>query len=161
MASGDTLILWNAINGELPQSGAAAFDVRNNRVCLDFSDITQESVCFSSIMPNNYSGSGIGVYIHHASSGNSGNIGWIILFERIGDRQQDIDVDGFGVSQAIGPVDVSSTAGELDIVYTNMPSSGIDDISAGEFFRMLVKRDVSSDTSNSDAELYAIELREL
>jgi hypothetical protein len=161
MASGDTLILWNAINGELPPSGAAAFDVRNNRVCLDFSDITQESACFSSIMPNNYSGSGIGVYVHHASSGNSGNIGWIILFERIGDRQQDIDIDSFGVSQAIGPVDVSSTAGELDIVYTDFPSSGTDGIIAGEFFRMQIKRDVATDTCAADAELYAIELREL
>lgn len=161
MASNDTLILWNAINGELPSSGAAAFDVRNGRVCLDFSDITQECVCFSSIMPNNYSGSGIGIYLHHASSGTTGNIGWIIDFERIGDRQQDIDTDGFSVSQAIGPVDVSSTAGEIDIVYTNMPSSGIDGIVAGEFFRMRVKRDVATDTLASDAELYAIELREL
>lgn len=163
MASGDTLLIFHPMNYEPPSSGYATPDNRNGRPCLDFDGITQECALFSFILPRTYASGGIGVYIHHAAtSGTTGTIGWIVDFERVGDRQLDIDNDGFGPSQIVAAETVSGTAGEIDIVSTNMPNgSGIDYLSVGEYGRLRIKRDVSNDTCPSDAELYAIELREL
>lgn len=163
MASGDTLCIFYPMSNEPPSSGYATPDARNGRPCLDFDGISQETAQFTSVLPRNYSGGGVGIYVHHAAtSGTTGTVGWVVDFERVGDRQLDIDSDSFGPSQIIGAETVSSTAGEVDIVYTTMvDGSGIDNTLAGEMFRFRIKRDVSNDTCPSDAELYAIEIREL
>lgn len=163
MASGDTLVLFYAVNNEPPSSSYATPDTRNGRPCLDFDGITQETAIFSAVMPRNYSGGGVGIYIHHAAtSGTTGTIGWVVDFERVGNRVLDTDVDSFGPSQIVQATTVSPTGGQIDILYTTMvDGTGINNTSAGEMFRFRIKRDVTNDNCASDAELYAVELKEL
>ena len=77
MASGDTLIVWTALNGEPTASAFAQFDERNMHPVLDFGDSSNESIMFTGVMPQHYGGGGVTVYIHYAmSTATSGDVDW-------------------------------------------------------------------------------------
>lgn len=162
MASGNTLLVFLAEEGRPPTSGGATFDVRNNIACWDFDDTTGESVVFTGVLPRNYAGGGITVYLHWAATtATSGTGGWLVAFERIGDGQQDIDSDGFASNQAVTAATVPATSGHVKI--TNVAVSdgaNMDSVAVGELFRLKVTRDVANDTATGDLELYAVELKE-
>lgn len=160
MASGDTLIVWGPLQNEAPATLPAALNRRNNHFCLQFDTSTGEYATFSGVLPRHYAGGGIMVYVHHAAaSATSGTIGWTHEFERIGDRQQDVDADGFGGASTITAETVSGTSGQVDIV--NSSSTDTDSVAVGEHFRLRITRNVAGDTAAGDAELYAVELKEI
>ena len=162
MASGNTLLVFLAEEGRPPGNGGATFDVRNNIACWDFDDTTGESVVFTGVLPRNYAGGGITVYLHWAATtATSGTGGWLVAFERIGDGQQDIDSDGFASAQTVTAATVPATSGHVKI--TNVAVSdgaNMDSVAVGELFRLKVTRDVANDTATGDLELYAVELKE-
>jgi hypothetical protein len=162
MASGATLLVFTPFSNEPPSSNPATIDLRNNHPVLDFDDTTNESAVFTSIMPRAYAGGGLTVYIHYAmASAVTGDIDWDVSFERIGDQQQDLDVDGFAAVQSSDNVTVPNTSGMVDIVniiFTN--GAQMDSIAVGESFRMKVTRDAANDTAVGDAELVAVEVKE-
>jgi hypothetical protein len=162
MATGQTLIQFNALNNEPPASNFATLDRRNGHNCLDFDGSTQEAAVFRGILPRNYSGLGITVYVHWAAtSATTGTIGWDVAFERIGDSQQDVDADGFATAQTITAVTVPGTSGHVDITNVAVTNgANIDSIAVGEMFRVRIRRDVANDTAVGDAELFAVELKE-
>ncbi|HIJ72275.1 MAG TPA: hypothetical protein HPP87_13115 [Planctomycetes bacterium] len=161
MASGDTLLVFTPLQNEPPDSDFATIDLRNNHPVLDFDATTDEYAVFRGVMPRNYSGSGITVYIHYAmSSATSGDVGWYVSFERIGDQQQDIDGDSFAQALLV-EVDVPGTSGLVDIASVAFnDGSQIDNIQAGEGFRLRVQRDADGDSAVGDAELLVVELKE-
>lgn len=162
MATGNTLLLFLPQNNEPPASAFVTLDTRNGHAVLDFDGAANESAVFKGIMPRHYSGGGITVYIHYSmTSAVSGDIDWDVAFERVSDSQQDIDADGFATALSIDNTIVPSTSGFVDIVsvaFTN--GAQIDSIVAGEGFRLKVTRDAVSDTATTDAELWAVELKE-
>jgi hypothetical protein len=162
MASGQTLLQFFPQDNEPPAANFATLDTRNGHPCLDFDATTQEIAIFRAMLPRNYGGGGITVYLHHgASSATSGTIGWDVAFERIGDGQQDVDADGFATAQAVTPATVPGTSGLVDIVNAAISNgANIDSIAVGEMFRIRVRRDVANDTAAGDAELYMVELKE-
>lgn len=156
-----SLNIFYAMDAETPASNYATYDTRNNHVCLEFDQTTGETCYFTGVLPQQYSGSGVTVLIHHATTVTSGTIGWLVAFERIGDGQQDIDSDGFASDQTITAVTVPGTAGFIDIVSVNVSDgANMDSIAVGEMFRLRVTRDVANDSAAADAELYAVEIRE-
>lgn len=162
MASGDTLLVFGALHNEPPSSNYATIDTRNGHPVLDFDASTNEDAVFRAIMPRNYGGGGITVYLHYAmSSATSGDVDWDVAFERIGDQQQDIDSDGFAAVNSVDNTTVPGTAGNVDIVnVTFTDGADMDSVAVGESFRMKVTRDASSDTATGDAELIGIEIKE-
>lgn len=162
MASGDTLIVFTPAAAEFPASNYATFNTRNNHLVLEFDTTTQETAYFRGVLPRNYAGGGITVYVHWAAaSATSGTIGWDVAFERIGDGSQDIDSDGFATAQTVTAGTVPGTSGHVDI--TNVAISNganIDNIAVGEAFRLRIRRDVANDTATGDAQLIACELCE-
>lgn len=162
MASGDTLLVFTALHNEPPDVNYATLDVRNQRPVLDFDEGTNESAVFSGIMPRHYGGGGVTVCLHYAmSSATSGDIDWDASFERIGDQHQDLDSDGFGSAKSVDNTTVPGTGGLVDVVSIGFgDGSEIDNIAAGEGFRLKVTRDAASDTAGGDAELLFVELKE-
>jgi hypothetical protein len=162
MASGDTLLIFTPLHNEPPSSNNATLDTRNLHPVLDFDDTTNESSVFSAVMPRNYGGSGLTVYIHYAmSSAEAGDIDWDAAFERIGDQQQDLDADGFAAVQSVDNTTVPATSGLVDIVnITFTDGAQMDSIAVGEGFRIKVTRDAASDTASGDAELVFVEIKE-
>jgi len=162
MASGDTLLILTPLHNEPPDSDYATLDMRNEHPVLDFDASTNESAVFSGIMPRNYDGGGVTVYLHYAmSSATSGDVDWDVAFERIGDQQQDIDSDSFAAVNSVDDTTVPGTSGNVDIVSVAFTDGAdMDSVAAGEAFRLKVTRDASSDTATGDAELVAVEIKE-
>jgi hypothetical protein len=162
MAAGNTLLIFLPQDNEPPSTNFATIDSRNGHPCLDFDTTTQEAAIFSAIVPRNYAGNGITVYVHYAmTSAESGTVGWDVAFERIGDGQQDVDSDSFASAQTVVAVTVPATTGLVDIVSVAVTNgANMDSIAVGELFRLRVRRDVANDNGAGDAELYAVELKE-
>lgn len=162
MASGDTLCRYTPLHNEPPASNPATLDTRNAHPVLDFDATTNESAVFSDIMPRNYAGGGVTVYIHYAmSSATANTVDWDAAFERIGDQQQDIDADGFAAVQSVDNTTVPGTSGLVDIVSIAFTDGAqMDSVAVGEGFRLKITRDAVSDDAAGDAELLFIELKE-
>lgn len=162
MASGQTLAVFLPMHNEPPATNYASLDFRNNHPCLDFDTTTQETAQFTGVLPRNYAGGGITVYVHWAATtATSGTVGWDVAFERVGNGSQDIDSDGYATAQTVTAATTSGTSGNVTI--TNVAVSNganIDSIAVGEVFRLRIRRDVASDTATGDAELIAVELKE-
>lgn len=162
MASGDTLLIFHPYNNEPPSSNYATLDTRNQHIVLDFDKDTNEDAVFSSVLPQNYDGGGITVYLHYSmDTVIAGDIDWDAALERVGDQQQDVDADDFAAVQSIDNTTVPGTSGYVDIV--NIPftdGAQMDSIAVGEKFRIKITRDAVSDTADDDAELHAVEIRE-
>jgi len=156
MASNDTLLIFSPLHNEPPASNAATLDTRNQQPVLN------ESAVFSAVLPRNYNGGGITVYLHYSmSSAESGDVDWDVSFERIGDQQQDVDSDSFASAKSVDNTTVPATTGLVDIVSIAFSDGAeIDSIAVGEKFRIKVTRDAASDTAAGDAELHAVEFKE-
>lgn len=161
MASGNTLLVLLPAHNEPPSTNFAVLNVRNLHPVLDFSGTTNQSGVFSAVMPRHYSGGGLTVYIHYSTVSTSGDIDWDVAFERIGDQQQDVDVDGFAAVNSIDNTTVPATSGNVDIVnVTFTDGADMDSIAAGEAFRLKLTRDAASDTNTGIANWHAIEIKE-
>lgn len=162
MASGDTLLIFDAASGQQPVSNPSTWDIRNGRTCLDFDASTDESVLFHGVLPRNYGGGGITVTLHwRATSATSGTVRWTTSFER---GNTDIDSDSFATANTAGGAanGTSGTSTATSIAHAN--GSEIDSLAAGEEFWLKVSRDADgtsgTDDMTGDAELYAVELKE-
>ena len=164
MASGNTLLIFPAIAGEPPPTAFAQVDTRgaDSHPILDFDDTTQEAIYFTGILPRHYAGGGITVYLHWmATTAVSGTGGWDVAFERMSDGATDLDAASYATAQTVTAATVPAAAGIIAV--TNVAVSNganMDNIAAGEAFRLRVRRDVANDTAVGDLELVAVELKE-
>jgi len=161
MASGDTLLSLFPSDNEPPASGYATVDSRNGHPVLDFDTTTEEIAIFTCLLPRNYAGGGITVYIHAAlTSATTGTLGWLVAFERM-DAGTNLDTDSFAADQTVTAATVPATSG-LPLILNVAISNGanMDSIAAGDTFRLRIKRNVALDTAASDAELISVELKE-
>lgn len=163
MASGHTLLIFTPQANEPPAANYGTLDVRNGHLVIDLDDATNEAAVFKGVLPRNYGGGGLTVYLHYAmTSATSGDVVLTAAFERIGDGQQDIDSDGFASAQTV-TVTVPGTSGHVDIAaITFTDGAQIDSLAVGEAFRLKITRDANAggDTASGDLELLAIEIKE-
>ena len=163
MASGNTLLIFTALNNEPPATVYATLDTRNSHPVLDFDAAANESAVFSSVMPQHYAGTtGVTVYLHYAmSSAVADTVDWDVAFERIGDQQLDIDADSFAAVNSVDDTTVPDTSGLVDVVSVAfLNGADMDSVAAGEAFRLKVTRDAVSDDAAGDAELVFVEIQE-
>ena len=166
MASGETLLIFTPSMNEPPGTNPATPDRRNYHDVLDFDASTDEEAVFKAVLPRNYSGGGVTVYVHYSmSSDSTNNVVWQGAFERIGDGIQDVDADGFAAFQSTGAVAVPTNLGNVGIdtiTFTN--GAQMDSIAVGELIRFKLRRDAddtsATDSASGDAELHAIEIKE-
>jgi len=162
MASGNTLFIFTPGDGMPPASNYATFDTRNSRLVLDFDPTTDEAAIFRGILPRNYAGGGITVYlIWMATSATSGACRWQTSFERCNTDQ---DSDSFATANSGGGT-ANGTSGittTTSIAHTN--GAEIDSVAVGEEFLLKVTRDADgtsgTDDMTGDAELCAVEMKE-
>lgn len=162
MTTGQTLARYTPLHNEPPASNYATLSTRNSHPVLEFDDTTNENAVFSDVMPRNYAGSGLTVYIHYAmATAEANDIDWDACFERIGDQQQDIDADGFAAVQSVDNTVVPAQSGMVDIVSIAFADGAqMDAIAVGEGFRLKITRDAASDTAAGDGQLVFVEIKE-
>ena len=162
MATGDTLLAFFPSDNEPPASNYATLDIRNGHPVLDFDTTTAEAAIFTGVLPRNYAGGGVTVYIHAAlTSATTGTLGWLVAFERMSDGSTDIDSDSFASDQTVTATTVPGTSGVILVLNVAVSNgANMDSVAVGESFRLRITRDVTNDTAAGDAELLAVELKE-
>mgnify|MGYP000467453550 CR=1 FL=1 len=165
MASGDTLCVFTAMDNEPPAANFAQFDTANTTSpvpVLAFDTTTAWAAIFTSILPRNYAGGGITVYVHSAmASAITGTLGWTVEFERFLAGTDNITAESWASAQTITATTVPGTAGIAQVLNVAVSNgANMDSIAVGEGFRLRIKRDVSNDTAAGNALLYAVELKE-
>lgn len=153
---------WSPIDNEPPSANYATLDLRNGRPVLDFDTATQEAAIFTGILPSDYAGGGVTVTLWCAlSTATSGTVGWDVAFERTQVLTDDIDSDSFATAQVVTAVTVPGTSGQVLAMSINISDgANMDNLAAGELFRLRVRRDVANDTAAGDAELLRVALVE-
>lgn len=163
MASGDTLCVFKPQHNQPPASNYATLDTRNGHVVLDFDASTEEAAYFAGILPHNYAGGGLNVYVHWmATSATSGNVKWGGSLEAHDAGGTDLDSDSFAAEQTQTGA-AQATSGQVTqttISFTD--GAQIDSLTGGLSFRFKLARKAAdaADTMTGDAELLGIEIRE-
>lgn len=163
MASGDTLQLFTPASNQAPATNYATFNTRNGHLVLEFDTTTQETAIFAGVMPRNYAGGGLTVYLAWmAATATAGTIGWDVTFERDNDANHDLDADAFATAQTVTAATVDAASGKVKTtnVAITAGAAGTDSVAAGEPFRLRVRRDVANDTATGDAQLLSVEIKE-
>lgn len=163
MASGDTLLLFHPYNNEPPATAYATLDTRNAHPTLDFDAATDEAAVFTAILPRNYAGGGVTVYLHVTDTNDTNAAHasyWDVSFERM--TALDLDADDFAAVQSthVHPNGTSGIPVIASIAFTD--GAQMDSVAAGELFRLKVNRDANngSDDWANDAELLMVEIKE-
>lgn len=152
-----TYSIFTPMTSQPPTSNFATLDTRNSIAVLDFDDTTAEGVFWVGIIPEGASlGSGLIIRIHFmATTATTGGVTWECSIERM---NTDEDSDSFDTVQT-GSSTTNSTSGVITV--TSITITTIDSVSAGDAFRLKIRRLPSdgSDTMVGDAELVAVEVR--
>lgn len=173
MASGDSLLVFTALNNEPPDDTyatlstiltASADEPDDVIPVLLFDPSTQEYASFSGVMPAHYAGTtGVTVTLMWSSDATSGNCKWDVAFKSFTDDADDMDTKQYAAVNTATDA-TASAAGE--IAYTSITftdGADMDSVAAGEYFRLSVSRDSAdaADTIDSnDVELIAVYIKE-
>lgn len=166
MATGQTMCVFGPNDNEPPNANFATLDTRNFHPCLDFDAATDEEAVFTGVLPANYAGGGLTVELWWgASTAISGSVRWQADIERMNSGGPDLDADSFtGTFQSAGGT-ANGTSGILTsttIAFTS--GAQMDSLTAGEPFRLKIRRDADgtsgTDDATGDAELFAVLVKE-
>jgi hypothetical protein len=166
MASGDTLVVFGPLNNEPTATAYATIDLINLRPVLDFDTAADESAVFTGVLPRNYAGGGVTVYIHWAGDTDhdtSKYVNWEVAFEQVAAGENTGADDFAAVNFAKAhPDDTVRYLVITTVAFTDGADMG--SVVAGNMFRMKISRDAngSSDTDDmpGDASLFAVEIKE-
>jgi len=162
MATGDTLIVFSPLNNEPTAAAYATLDTRNTHPVLDFDAAADESAVFSGVMPRNYGGGGVTVYIHWAASTDTTDTHhcfWDAAFELC--TGLDMDGDSFAAVNSLDTDHCNATSGiETVTAIAFTDGADMDSVIAGALFRLKITRDAVNDDMTGDAEVYAVEIKE-
>lgn len=158
MATGDTLSRFVSQCNEPPQGNIATPDRNDSHPVLDFDDAVNESAVFADVMPQHYGGGGVSVRLTIAmSSAVSGDVDFDVAFEKI----TNLSGDTFATAKSIDNTTVPGTTHDVFVVTVSFANGAeMDNVVAGDPFRLKVTRDAVSDTASGDAELRFVEIRE-
>lgn len=155
-----TLAVHTPLTSQPPSTSFFTLDTRNSIAALDADAAALESITWVGIIPEGANlASGITVIIHWtATSATSGNCRWRAEFEKM---TTDIDSDSFDTAAEAH----SATNGTSGIpTTTSITVTTIDSLAAGNLYRLRVSRvgnDATNDTMTGDAELIAVEMRQV
>jgi hypothetical protein len=172
MASGDSLLTWNALHTEFMEADFATLDNILTTSAdepddvipvLDFDSATNEFAVFANIMPAHYAGTtGVTVTIIWTAEATTGNVKWDVAFKRMADATSILSATYAAIQSTTTGTDGTARAINTTVI-TFTDGAEIDSVATGEYFRMAVERDAADggDTMNSDdAELISVHLTE-
>lgn len=163
MASGDTLAIFTAQHSNATASNYAALDIRNSHPVVAFDATAGQAIYFESILPRNYSGGGVTIYLHWMSaSATTGNTRWTSALERQEEAGTDLDADSFATKIASDST-CTATSGAIRVMtlaHTN--GAQMDNVAVGEGFRLQIEREAAhgNDTMTGNAQLSLVEMKE-
>lgn len=156
-----TLLEFGPLANEPPAANAATTGWRNAHPFLRFgpAPATAQSAVWSARMPTAYKDGNVIVLLTWSAVPTTGTVGWDATLERC--TGQDLDADGWATAQAVAAAAVDATSGvpKTTSVTAVAGAAGTDSVTAGDLFRLRVRRDLA-DTAAGDAQLLYVELQE-
>lgn len=159
MASGSgtkTKAVFTPLDNQPPASNFATIDTRNSIALLAFDDTTEESAIFVGVMPEAASlGSGLTVTVKSTAVATTGDFRLGAAWMRC---NTDIDSDSFDTAVE-ATTTISATSGIP--VSTDLTTTNIDGITAGDMFRLKIYRDTTDggDTMAGDLQCLTFEVK--
>lgn len=159
MASGDTLAVWEALSHRPPDTSAATYSKVDDDVVVNFDDAADSETFFLGVLPSNYAGGDIDIHIFWTPVAASGNVKWLVKFERREAGVFELATPNFGTASNA----THAVAAANDVVKTtvSITAANAGSPAAGEAFRISVTRDTTVGSNSADsAYLFAVELAE-
>lgn len=160
MASGDTLAIFSSANAQ-PTSTTASYAVIGDLTCFAFDGASNEDLVFCDVMPQAYSGGGVTAYIYWTCDGTTGAVDWDLSFDAIVADTSTITGASYA---AVNSADTNTVPGAASVLTVTSiaftDGADMDSVQAGGMYRLKLTRDAASDTNNSTAQAYFVELRE-
>lgn len=147
-----TYVQWKADEAE-----GKASTTRNNRPVVELN--AGDEVYFSAFMPEEYDGYGFRNRVAwvSASDQTTGSCQLRVAFERMQEGIESVDLDNFATDQTLD--DLIPDGNKLVISEKYFDDTEIDQIAAGDPFRIRVKRIASGDTMTGACQVYLVELK--
>lgn len=154
-----TLVRFTPSDNQPPSSTYATWATRNAIEVLEFDSAANESAIFLGIIPEAADfTTGLKVRIFWAAAtATAGDCVWNASFERM---TTDMDTDSFASAQA-STTTTNGTSGVPNVTEISFTGSQIDGLLAGEMFRLKLLRNSTDNTMTGDAQVIAIEIRQL
>lgn len=159
MATGSgtkTKAVFTPLDNQPPAANFATIDTRNSIALLAFDETTEESAIFVGVMPEGASlGSGLTVTVKSVAVATTGDFRLGAAWMRC---NTDIDSDSFDTAVE-ATTTISATSGIP--VSTDLTTTNIDGITAGDMFRLKIYRDTSDggDTMSGDLQCLTFEVK--
>lgn len=167
MASGDALAVFTPLHGEpvVTLADQCVFGVRNGHPTLVFSGTADQEICFTSALPPNYAGGGVGVVtVWSFTSATSGSLRVQAAFELM-NAALDMDADSFAAFQSGGGTAPATSGAHVVAVVSFTNGAQMDSVVAGALFRLKIRRDADGTSGTDDitttAELVLVIVQEL
>lgn len=171
MASGNSLLMWEAQAGVPPATAYAQHDVLAGASTpaeavpiLAFDSASTEYIDFYGKMPQHYAGGGVTLIFCMGAGTPTGGVTLEAAFRRVESDAEDLDTTAHTYDfNSLDIATLPSAAGEFiyqSLTFTN--GADMDSVAAGENFILRVRRkhDDTNDTAAADAYLLGLELRE-
>ena len=162
MALNQVMATIYAVDNRPPASNPALPDQRNTRLILTFDDSVNQEAIFEKLFSDDYNGGGVDCIIGYSmATDEAGDIDWDIKLERIAVDDLDTDTDGWSATNSADTNTIPPTAGdirEVTIAFTD--GTDMNDIAAGDYFRLSLVRDQANDTATGNAEMHYIKIVE-
>ncbi len=156
-----TRMVFLPISAEFPSSNYPALGIDGqSRPYLAFDTTTSETCYWTFVAPQGLSGALTLVVTYRAASATSGTAAFSAALEAItdGDSTDTDSASSFATANSPSAVTVSGTAGYIDQYSITLTND--DSIAAGDYCRLSLARNVSSDNASGDLQVLAVELRE-
>lgn len=155
-----TRFIFTPESAHYPATNYAPYTIVNRRPVLAFDAATNETAYWTAIAPQGISGTLTAVVTYMMASATSGDVDVDVAIEAISDGDA-VDLDSttsFATVNSTDNVTVPGTAGYIDQISVTLTNN--DSIAAGDYVRLSLTRDASSDTATGDMYVLAVELRD-
>lgn len=156
-----TRLILTPLAAEFPASNFPALGIDGqSRPYLAFDTTTAETCYWTFIAQQGLSGALTAIVTYRAASATSGTAAFSVAIEAITDGDStDTDAgSSFDTANSPSAVTVPGTAGYIDQYSITLTNA--DSIAAGDYARLSLTRNVSSDNASGDLQVLAVELRE-
>jgi hypothetical protein len=149
---------WAPTDAQLPGSGYAYVQFRQDREYLTFEDASTMVAYFTCTMPSHYDGSTLAVVPHWTSSTTTGNVMWGIAIENQTAVSQNV---AFAATEVTGTQGIGTAFNLNTSIVANITNAGAGTPAAYSRIRIRVRRlgADASDTMTTNAELYGLMIR--
>lgn len=156
-----TRFVFTPTAAEFPSANFPALAVDGqSRPYLAFDTTTAETCYWTFVAPQGLTGALTAIVTYRAASATSGTAAFSVALECItdGDTTDTDSASSFATANSPSAVTVPGTAGYIDQYSITLTNA--DSIAAGDYARLSLTRNVSSDNASGDLQVLAVELRE-